>query len=190
MIACTGSVAKRPNVPGAADPAVFTSEDVYEKRAVLGKKVVVIGGSSVPVETAMYLAQEGHDVTLISRQSNLAMDVMNPHDGLHANFEKIYPELGYGEMLPMWEKYDNLATIMNATTKAVTPHSVTYEKDGKTVTIDCDTVIINGGYAPCKAEALAYSLSVPEFYMAGDDEDLCTNLQQGNVSAFGKANLL
>ena len=190
VIACTGSVARRPPVEGADSPAVYTSEDVYEGRAQIGSRVIVVGGSSVPVETAMHLAARGCQVTLISRQRSLAMDMMNPHDGLHANFEKIYPELGYGQMLPMWEKYDNLTTILDAVTTRVTPNSVTYCKDSAETTLDCDTVIVNGGYAPCQDAALQYCMSVPEFYMAGDCEDLCTNLQQGNVSAYGKANLL
>ena len=190
VIACTGSAAKRPPVAGAEDPKVYTSEDVYERRIEAGDHVVVIGGSSVPVEAAIHLAQQGKKVTLLSRQFMLAKDMMNPHDGMHANYVYIYPELGYGEMRSMWEKYDNLEVILGATTTAVTPSSVTYLKDGQETTIDCDTVIINGGYQPCQEDALRYSLCTPEFYMAGDCEDLCTNLQQGNVSAFGKANLL
>ena len=113
-----------------------------------------------------------------------------PHDGLHVHSERIDPKLGYGGYIPAWRVYDNLHEVLCATTFAITPRSITYEQNGERHTVDCDTVVVTGGYRGLQQEALAYAACAPEFYMAGDVEDCCSTLQQGNVSAFGKVNLL
>ena len=190
IIACTGSVAVRPNVPGADSEGVWTAEDVYMERAVLGQRVIVVGGAGVATETALHLAQIGKDVTIISRKEELAMDVYNKHDGLHVHSEVILPELGYGGYIPAWRCYDSFTEILGATTVAVTPTSVTYEKDGVKTTVEGDSVVVTGGYKSLRKEALSYAGCAPEFYMAGDVEEESNDLQQGNVSAFGKASLL
>lgn len=190
IIAATGSLAIKPPVPGAEDRAIWTPEDVYENRAKLGQKVAVVGGSSIPVDVAIYLAKQGKDVVLVSRQKDLANDIRLAHDGLHESVPKFYPELGYGCMIPLYHSFDNLKVLTQAKTTAVTPKSITYVKDGEEVTVECDSVIVAGGYRPCQEAALAYQYCAPEFYLCGDVEDTCNNLQQGNVSAFGKACLL
>lgn len=193
IIACTGSLEARPPVPGADAEGVITSEDVYESRVSLddlGQKIVIVGGSSVGTETGMYLAQQGKDVTVLCRQRILAEDAINPHDGLHMGFIDIDPKLGYGVEKGMWAMYPNFTEVTKATTTAVTSKSVTYVKDGQTHTIDCDTVIVNGGYSKCKADAMKYVGCAPEFYIAGDVEDGVGDLQNGNVSALGRACML
>lgn len=190
VIACTGSVAVRPNVPGADREGVWTAEDVYMERAALGQRVVVVGGAGVATETAMYLAETGKDVTIVTRKSELASDEAVPHGGLHVHSERMIPELGYGGYIPAWRVYDNFTEILNAVTVEVTPDSVTYESDGIRSTVKADSVVVTGGYRGLQKEALAYACCAPEFYMAGDVEDCCSNLQQGNVSAFGKCSLL
>lgn len=190
VIACTGSVAVRPNVPGADAPGVLTAEDVYLRRAQPSGRVAVVGGAGVATETAMHLAQQGCDVTIITRKDGLAQDIAVPHDGLHIHSERIDPRLGYGGYIPAWRVYDNLHEVLRATTLAITPGSVTYEQNGERHTLDCDAVVVTGGYRGLQQEALAYAACAPEFYMAGDVEDCCGNLQEGNVSAFGKCSLL
>lgn len=190
IIACTGSVPVRPKVPGADSEGVWTAEDVYLERATLGQRVIVVGGAGVATETALHLAQTGRAVTIITRKDALAMDVYNPHDGLHIHSEVIIPELGYGGYIPAWRVYDNFTEIYRAVTIAVTPTSVTYEKDGVRTTVEADSVVVTGGYRELQEEALAYAGCAPEFYLAGDVEQHCNDLHQGNLSAFGKASLL
>lgn len=194
VIACTGSVAKRPGVSGAESDEIYTSEDIYESRVLpeqLGKHIAVIGGSSVATETAMYLAQQGKAITIICRQNKLAIDMENPHDGLHDTFIKIDPEQGYGGTIPYWGIFNDFNVILKAKTIAVAPKNVTYVgEDGREVAVECDNVIVNGGFRHCHKEAFVYAGCAPEFYMAGDVEDCCGNIQQGNVSAFGKVNML
>ena len=193
IIACTGSTAKRPPIPGAEDPGAYTSEDIYERRVLpeqLGRHIVFVGGSGAVMETAMYLAGTGRAITLITRQSTPARDLSYAHSNFYENVVKIDPEVGYGGMLPAWTAYEDFEVILEARTVRVSPRAVTYvDKDGQEVTLECDGVVVNGGFRPCQSEALAYAGCAPEFYVAGDAEG-CSTIQQGNVSAFGKVHLL
>jgi thioredoxin reductase len=190
IIACTGSVAKRPDVEGADAAGVYTCEDVYEGRAVIGQRVVMVGGGEIGTDVAMYLAEQGKDITVLTRQDILMKKDFRAH-GYHQQHEIIIPELGYGYTGTAWEIYTNLTPVYNAVTLRVTPDSVTYLKDGVEATLTCDSVVVNGGYRGCIEEALRYVGCAPELFLAGDvEEDMRMCLQQGNVSAFGKACLL
>lgn len=189
LFACTGSVEKRPPIEGADSEGVWLDQDVYEGRAQIGQKVVVVGGGSVATETAMYLASLGKDVTILTRQ-----DVLMPKDarvhGPHTAFEIIVDGLGYGGVGPAWTAYDNLKPVYGVTTTKITPRSVTYVEKGREVTIPCDSVVVSGGYSPCTDEALRYAACTPNFYILGDADPRSSNLAEGNYNAYGRACLL
>jgi len=192
VIACTGSAEKRPPVEGADSSGVWSNEDVYMQKANIGNKVVLVGGGTVSTETAMYLASIGKDVTILTRGKVLMPREARPH-GPHTMFEYIVPEKGYGGVGAAWYIYDNLKPVFEATTIKVTPTSVTYkDKDGNEHTIECDSVVVSGGYKPLTEEALRYSTCTPQFYLAGDcdpDTDK-SELMYGNIQAYGAVLML
>jgi flavanone/flavanol-cleaving reductase len=51
---------------------LFNTTDVYGRENTLAKKIVIIGGSEVGVETGLHLAENGHDVTVIEMLDKLA----------------------------------------------------------------------------------------------------------------------
>jgi thioredoxin reductase len=189
VIACTGSHEKRPPIEGAAQSDVWLDEDVYYGKVDPGQKVVIVGGGSVATETAMYLASKGRNVTILTRQEVLMKGEFRIR-GPHMAFEIIEPELGYGGIGGAWTQYENLKPIYHATTKRITPHSVTYEKDGKESVIEADTVIVSGGYEADTQEALRYAECTKEFYIAGDADKNCNALMEGNRRAYGKVAML
>lgn len=189
VIACTGSLEKRPPIEGADSEGVWTDEDVYEGRAEVGDKIVIVGGGVVATETAMYFASLGKDVRILTRQSVLMLSEARPH-GPHNQFEVIIDELGYGGIGGAWTKYDNLKPVFEVTTVKITPNSVTYTKDGTESILECDSVIVSGGYEPCIDEALKYAECTEEFYIAGDVDRQSTNIQEGTFSGFGIACML
>jgi len=155
VIAATGGTAKRPNIPGADDPAVWTPLAVYGHEAELGKKVVIVGGSETGTETGMYLAENGHDVLVLTRQEALATDATPIH----------YIEA----FSDAWEALEKFDYLTKAKTTAVTPHSVTYtDADGAEHTIDCDSVVVCGGVRPLQEEAMAFGGLTPKFIVIGD----------------------
>lgn len=190
VIACTGSLEKRPPVEGADDPKVWQDQDVYTGKAEIGDKVVVVGGGTVATETAMHLASLGKDVTVVTRSQVLMPKEARPH-GPHTQFEFIDPKLGYGGVGAAWFIYDNLKPVYEVTTTKVTPTSVTYiDADGKETTIECDSVVVSGGYEPLGGEAMKYAACTDEFYVAGDCDIRSSELTSGNQQAYGAVMML
>ena len=153
VIAATGSTPKKPPIEGA-ETTDWNGVNIYGQQEKLGKKVVVIGGSSVAAEAACYLAECGHEVVEISRQGRLAYD-LNP-----------IRSIGY-----MNQKADQLGVqaIKKAKTTKIEPGKVTYvDRKGAEHTVDCDDVVACGGMEPNSASAIAFRDAAPEFYMIGD----------------------
>lgn len=189
VIAATGATPNLPSsIEGLRDAdgnALYpTCIDIIGHEAELGHKVVIVGGSETGVETAMYLADHGHDVTVLTRQKELAYDASHLH---YITMCYIKPEGGF---ISAWEVYDNIHGITHATTTSVKDNTVTYtDADGSEHTISADSVVICGGMNPCIDEALAYADSAATFYAAGDCNG-AGNIQKCTRDAFGKAMMI
>lgn len=128
IIAALGAAPKFPPIPGLLNEAgapitgVYNPIEVYGKEQELGKDVVVIGGGEIGMETAMYLAENGHNVTILSVSGSLPPEA----DRVHY----------YSMFADAWGKMPNLTPIKKATTTAVAPGAVTYtDKQGESHTI-------------------------------------------------------
>ncbi len=192
VIAATGT---KPNIPiiegfrapdGSLAEGYMTCMDVFGNEDKLGKNVVIVGGSETGIETAMYLCDNGHDVTVLTRQNRIGHDCSRLHYITMA-FVGPDPETGRTSMRPAWEKYDNLKGIVSVTTKKVEGGKVTYvDAKGAEHTIEADSVVLCGGMNPCTDEALAFEDTAAQFFIIGDANG-CGNLQRCNRDAFSKA---
>lgn len=176
VLAALGAEPVRPNIPGVYGPNVITAYSVYGNESVIGKRVVVIGGSETGTETGMYLAEQGHEVTVLTRQSRLAPDMTPIH---------------YSEMVQeAWEALPTFQFITRATTTQIRDGSVVYTlSDGTEAEISCDTVVVNGGMRSRQTEAQALAGIAPEFYIIGDNAQV-GNIQTCTRSAFSIASTL
>ncbi len=59
LIIAEGATALLPSIAGADDPNILSSWDVLRNNPLLGKKVAIIGGGSVGLETAVFVAAKG-----------------------------------------------------------------------------------------------------------------------------------
>jgi 2,4-dienoyl-CoA reductase (NADPH2) len=59
VILATGAVPIEPPIPGIELPNVVQAWEILQEKATTGKRVVIIGGGAVGVETALYLAEKG-----------------------------------------------------------------------------------------------------------------------------------
>jgi 2,4-dienoyl-CoA reductase-like NADH-dependent reductase (Old Yellow Enzyme family)/thioredoxin reductase len=75
VIMGTGSEPIIPKIPGIDQENVYTGHDVLSGTAVIGNKVVVIGGGLVGCETAEFLANQGKQVTVVEMRDDIALDV-------------------------------------------------------------------------------------------------------------------
>jgi len=192
VIAATGTRPNIPDIEGLKNPdgslaaGYMTCMDVFGNHEKLGKRVVIIGGSETGVETAMYLCENGHHVTILTRQSRIGHDCSRLHYITMA-FIGPDPETGKMGMRPAWEKYPNLKWIVSVTTKKVDGGKVTYvDSKGVEHIIEADSVVICGGMTPLTDEALAFADTAPQFFIIGDANG-CGNLQRCNREAFSRA---
>ena len=67
ILLAMGSVPAKIPVPMDEDVHPWTVDDVYGREQELGQRVLIVGGASSGQETALYLAEAGHAVMLLSR---------------------------------------------------------------------------------------------------------------------------
>ncbi len=136
VLICTGSEAVVPPVPGlreavAAGLAV-TNREVLDL-AELPKAAVVIGGGVIGLEMASYFATVGVDVTVIEMMDKIA----GPTDkDLSATLQKNLEKLGIKFVLG--------AKVVGVSGKAG-DGKVSYEKDGKTVDVSANVILVSTG---------------------------------------------
>ena len=127
--------------------------DSYGREDELGARVVVIGGGQVGCETALHLAKLGKRVTILEMQSDLAPDASKTHR------DELMVEIG---------KEPNFMPVCSARCTGVTPSGVTYEKDGQTVSVEADTVILAAGMKPLTALADSFMGLTEDYFEVGD----------------------
>jgi thioredoxin reductase len=153
VVVAVGATPKLPPVEGA-ETAKWNGVNVYGNADKLGQNVVVIGGASTAAEAACYLAENGKTVTEISRQARIAYD-LNP-----------IRSVGY-----MNGKAQELGVKVkkNAQTLKIEPGKVTFRNaKGQEKVLECDDVVVTGGFQPNTDLAISFANCAREFYMLGD----------------------
>lgn len=87
IIAAPGSAPAIIPVPGADSDKVWKVDDVFGNEEKLGKNVVVVGGAASGRETALYLAECGHKVTMLTRSMANLFDDMHAKRACEIRFE-------------------------------------------------------------------------------------------------------
>ena len=159
VIAATGAHPKAPKIPGA-EHAKYNPVNVYDHLSEIGKRVVVIGSTSAPTEAALFLADNGREVTQVGRQNIVAYDLNPIHQRAYYN---------------LWVRDFGVTEIHNAVTTEIAPGKVTYrDSDGTIHEILCDDIVAAGGMEPNSSAAEVFYGCAPEFYAIGDCRSLGT----------------
>ena len=66
-------------LPGIHSPHVVPVTELEDREGEIGKKVVVLGGGLAGCESGLYLAQKGHNVTIVEMRSDVAIDANPRH---------------------------------------------------------------------------------------------------------------
>lgn len=173
VIAAVGAEPKRPKIEGANEPGIWLPAAVYGHETELGRHVVCIGGSETSVETALYLAQSGHQVTLVTRKKRIASDA-NP--------------IHYVDQLRhACRSNGNLTILEHTSTERISAHQVEITKDGDSKILHCDAVVAAGGMRPRRKEAAAFANTAPSVFYIGDC-DQARNIAYCMRTAFAAAN--
>ena len=140
---------------GYIPPWIEVDDDVLEGRAPVGRRVAIIGGGAIGAETAHLLVEEeDREVYLIEMRDGIAVDL--PQDARIC-------------LLHAFEQTPSLHQITNAKVTAVTPESITLERQGQTEVVDrLDTIILAvGARANQGLRPALEALGIP-FLVSGD----------------------
>lgn len=75
VVVATGAKPMQPPIPGILNENVVTAVDVLKNSRQVGERVVIAGGGMVGCETAWFLADKGHKVTIVEMLDDIAIDV-------------------------------------------------------------------------------------------------------------------
>ena len=172
VIIATGSTPKV--IPLGNDQQVLTATEVLNKEKGCGDKTVIIGGGLVGCETALWLAQQGKDVTIVETMDNL---LQNNGPLCHANSEMLE------ELIP----YHNIEVITNATATSYKNNQLKIKVDQSEQELACDSVILAIGYQSEDSLYQQLKFDIPEIYLLGDAKKV-SNIMYGIWDAFEVAN--
>jgi NADPH-dependent 2,4-dienoyl-CoA reductase/sulfur reductase-like enzyme len=141
VILAVGSKPKKIPVPGGE--RAKSAVDVLQSEAGgLGKRVCIVGGDGVGIDTALYLKEMGRDATLLE---------MRPDIGMSLNFPIAWQ---FKEMLAK----SGVKVLTRHEVVAIDGEGVTAKTDGAIVKIGCDNVVAAIGFDPVPTRDLEQAL--------------------------------
>jgi 2,4-dienoyl-CoA reductase-like NADH-dependent reductase (Old Yellow Enzyme family)/thioredoxin reductase len=155
LVVAIGASPVKLNIPGSENENVITAVDALKNRdLVKGRRVVVIGGGEVGCETALYLSQNGKDVSIVEVLDDVLLvnTVKNNTVVLH-------------ELLDRW----NVKTYVKSSVEEITDSAVSLvSRKGEHTELPADTVIMSVGLRPDTSQVKSLLAACPESYAIGD----------------------
>lgn len=157
-----------PSIKGINNPEIVHGIDCLDGKRKVGHKVLIIGGGMVGAETAEFLAEQGHEVSVIEMRHTIGADVIHEHriflmEGFEEYGIKQITDAYVCEILSDGVKYKKVLEENNDTI---------YELRG------FDTVVLSMGfvsrYTHREGQEVVYDFEkelksiVPEVYTIGD----------------------
>lgn len=174
VIVATGST---PKVFSLGDDAkVHTAADVLNGKVTCGDRVTIVGGGLVGCETALWLAKQGKQVTIVE-----ALDKLLAVNGplCHAN----------SEMLEALIPYNNIQVVTSAKVQHFENGVLTAQTPEGECRLEADDVILCVGYKEEDSLYKELEFAVPELYCLGDARKVA-NIMYAIWDAFEVANHL
>lgn len=158
VVLATGGTPVLPAIPGADRPHVVQAWDVLAGRAPAGKRVVIIGGGAVGVETALALAEEGtlsgetlkfllvhgaespQDLLELAVRGNREIVLVEMLKEVGGNFGKT---TRWGMMQDV--KRFGVRALTTARVLEITPKGIRLEREGTVEEIPAETVVLAVG---------------------------------------------
>ena len=156
-IIATGSRPRMPKVPGVDRKNVMTDVDLLLRKESPGQNIVVIGGGMIGCETALWLVQQGKEVTVVDELDELMSAGMEPIP--HANRTMLLDLL----------KFNKVRVITNHHLAEIADDGITLEAhDFHREKIPADTIAISIGLSSNRELYDSIEGQVPEVHVLGD----------------------
>ena len=171
VVVATGAIPQGLDVLGSMRRNVVQANDVIQGNVEANGRVIVIGGRMLGMEVAVLLAQQGKEVTLVSR-SRLG--------GRKGPDEKITYRALMRRLVEL-----RVPLYLNTSVLEITEDSVISRLEDEVLSLPADTVVVAIGVKPVDTLVEELQGLVPEVYPIGD----C--VQPGNAAqaTFGAARL-
>lgn len=161
VVLATGGEPIKPAIPGVDLPKVVQAWDLLAGAVEAGRRVVVIGGGAVGVETALLLAEEGtltgeelkfllvhgaetpEELYRLATRGIRQVTLVEMLDELGRNFGRT---TRWGMLLDV-EKA-GITSLTETTVKEIRPEGVLLQNDGVEQLIEADTVVLAVGTKP------------------------------------------
>jgi 2,4-dienoyl-CoA reductase (NADPH2) len=184
IVLATGARPLRPNIPGIESDNVVHAWDVLAGKAEVGKRVVIVGGNAVGLETAIYLANQG---TLPPEVLHfLVTNRAETWDTLEMLVDRGFRDVTVAEMVDkagqdigpstrwtMMKEIRRLGVKLMTSTKVVTIESdgLRLAHGGEIKKLQADSIVIATGAEALNQLAEDLHDLVPEIYTIGDAKE-------------------
>jgi NADPH-dependent 2,4-dienoyl-CoA reductase/sulfur reductase-like enzyme len=171
VIAALGAApVSKSKMRGADGKNVMMGMDVYGREKELGKDVVFVGGGEWGVQTAMYLAEKGHNVMVLSPEQELLT-----LDRVH------YPEY----IIDTYDHMKNFDYETQVIPQRIDGRKVYYtDASGAEKSVKGDSIVIWAGLKARSDEAVTFASAAGKaFYAVGDCTTNGGNIQKSVRSA-------
>lgn len=132
VILAGGAQTVIPPIPGVQSKSVVTAYDLLANKAPTGENVVVIGGGHVGCEAALYLHEQGKNVTIVEMAPQILVTAGISHNAM----------LGLLEQL----QTARIRIMESARVAEIGDGTVTVEVDGEQTQLPADNVVLASGF--------------------------------------------
>jgi 2,4-dienoyl-CoA reductase-like NADH-dependent reductase (Old Yellow Enzyme family)/thioredoxin reductase len=152
VILATGILPLIPQIPGINKDNVVTAEDVLSHKVKMGRRVIILGGGIVGCETALLLADQGKEVTVVEM--------------LPAMATKMVPSIREALLGTLSSK--GVLMLTGIRVEEITSSGMIFrDAEGKPQVIEADNIVLAAGAV--SNNQLAEELrGKAEFYVIGD----------------------
>jgi len=181
ILVATGARPTAPSLPTEAGARVMQAWQVLAGEPPAGQRIAVVGGGATGCETALYLTEQGtlsaESLRFMVRHQVEEIEVLR--ELLNRGVYKVsLIEMGKGLARDMargmrWTVLKHLRTLgveifEETRVKALRANGIEAEKDGQTVLIPADTIVLATGVKPCNELYQELSKSFANVHLLGD----------------------
>ena len=159
LIIATGSTEKKLNVPGIEKDKVSTAVEVLNGTKKTGKNVLMVGGGLVGCETALWLAQEGKNVTVVEALDNI----------LSAG--KPVPHMNKIMLIDLMDQHNVKTITSNCLLEVTDDGAILIDNKFRKQTVEADSIVLSVGFSSNNALYEKVHNEVDDVYLVGDAEN-------------------